>query len=369
MPDTGNTVDFKVMIHKIHMGENLPSVLAGTPFDFQRPRRHDFSEVAFPQDIRNCATCHAPRRRPRRPSGTPTRAAPPAGPATTTSTGSTGANHPGGPQANDAACASCHQPVGGREWDASVQGAHTVPYKSTQLQGPERPDPLASPNAAPGQTPTVTFQLTKNDGTIVAPSSVRREPRTSLMGGPTDRLRRSNPVPRDAPTAATFDGTGRDLHVHPCDPARTPPGTWTFSIEARRTDQPRSAPGRRRPPSPRAPFNPIFYVVGRRQRRRCPVGVVVDIANCNKCHDQLALHGGQRMNTPGMRDLPQPERERRRAPAGRPGPGRSRSTSSGMIHRIHTGENLTQDYTIYGFGPGASTTSTTCSSPATAATA
>ena len=28
-----NTADFKVLVHKIHMGENLPSVQAGTPYE------------------------------------------------------------------------------------------------------------------------------------------------------------------------------------------------------------------------------------------------------------------------------------------------------------------------------------------------
>jgi OmcA/MtrC family decaheme c-type cytochrome len=54
-PDTGNTVDFKVMIHKIHAPGELskPFVIWGNNSSI-----HDYSEVTYPQDIRNCDNCH-----------------------------------------------------------------------------------------------------------------------------------------------------------------------------------------------------------------------------------------------------------------------------------------------------------------------
>jgi OmcA/MtrC family decaheme c-type cytochrome len=55
-------IDFKVMIHKIHTGENL----AHKPYDIYgfgpAPANYsinDFSEVLFPGDRRHCETCHA----------------------------------------------------------------------------------------------------------------------------------------------------------------------------------------------------------------------------------------------------------------------------------------------------------------------
>lgn len=57
---TGNNLDMRVMVHKIHRGEELPSVQAGVPYRIIgfRDSIHDYSEVVYPQDIRNCTSCH-----------------------------------------------------------------------------------------------------------------------------------------------------------------------------------------------------------------------------------------------------------------------------------------------------------------------
>jgi len=57
--DDNQTIDFKVMIHKIHTGEDLsdvPYLIYG--FGQDGFSVNDFSDVLFPGDRRNCATCH-----------------------------------------------------------------------------------------------------------------------------------------------------------------------------------------------------------------------------------------------------------------------------------------------------------------------
>ncbi len=51
------SLNFQNMVHRIHMGAELPSVVAGGRFAIGSD---DYSGVHFPQPISNCAACHAP---------------------------------------------------------------------------------------------------------------------------------------------------------------------------------------------------------------------------------------------------------------------------------------------------------------------
>jgi OmcA/MtrC family decaheme c-type cytochrome len=101
--------------------------------------------------------------------------------------------------------------------------------------------------------------------------------------------------------------------------------------------------------------NPIFdvsvdgsEVVARR--------VVVDLAKCNACHYNLSnlfSHGGQRNSIQFCVQCHNPNGDdsaRRPASANPP----ESISFQRLIHRIHTGEELTQDFTVYGFGGNAS---------------
>lgn len=136
-PDTGNTLDFKVFVHKIHAGSTLPSVQAGKPYQiigFQQTVS-DWSDVVFPSDVRRCEVCHDQNSGAKQATAflTPSRAA--CGACHDNVNFATGDNHVDLPQTSDNQCANCHTPQGELEFDASIMGAHTIPTESKTLPG------------------------------------------------------------------------------------------------------------------------------------------------------------------------------------------------------------------------------------------
>ena len=59
--NSGNPITFMTMVHKIHAGRFLAAAPGGehyTIWGFNNTA-FDFSEVGFPQDLRNCTRCHS----------------------------------------------------------------------------------------------------------------------------------------------------------------------------------------------------------------------------------------------------------------------------------------------------------------------
>jgi len=319
-PDTGNSVEMRLMVHKIHNG---PALANGYTIIGNQQAVHDYSHVTYPQDIRNCTTCH----KADSPEGhiwftNPTRVA--CGSCHDSIDWVSGDGHIAGPQANDDDCASCHQPEGEFEFDLSIKGAHTIPTKSTQLQGLKM-EILNVTNTAPGQKPIVTFKLNNADGSIVAPSSLNRL--RFQVGGPNSDF---VTYFREDGTTATASG---DAWVYNFTTNAIPEdatGSWTMAADAYRNVM--LSPG----PSTavrEAAMNPIYtFAVTDAQ----PVArrTVADTAKCNKCHETLAAHGGQRFKVEECNICHSPS-----------------LTEDGesfhmkwMVHRLHTGEELTRPY-------------------------
>ena len=139
-PDTGNTLDMKVFVHKIHMGSQLPSVIAGKPYQIIGFNQavSDWSTVVLPSDPRRCTFCHEDVKVTGATQSNnwltnPSRAA--CGACHDDVNFATGQNHVNLPQVSDSQCTQCHIPQGELEFDASIKGAHTVPTQSLTNPG------------------------------------------------------------------------------------------------------------------------------------------------------------------------------------------------------------------------------------------
>jgi OmcA/MtrC family decaheme c-type cytochrome len=333
-PTTGNTLDLKVLAHKIHMGSQLPSVVGtsttpGVPYQIAgfMGAISDFSTVVDPADPRRCAVCHSQTASPTPGTGVAPGTAPTAVPAqakafltepSRAACGAchddvnfvSGANHPGGFQTDDTQCMNCHIPQGELPFDASIMGAHVVPT-DTPATYPPNPNTLLAgldlaitsvTNTSAGQAPTVNFTVQDDSGNNIALSKLGSLQFT--MAGPTtdygytsfgsDTAGTPGYVQESA-LKATCGSSGACAYTFTHSIPAGATGTFSIGGEARMTltllagttSQQNVTLGAK---------NPVvnFSVDGSAVEAR---RTVVALSNCNNCHVDLSLHGGLRNHT------------------------------------------------------------------------
>ncbi len=333
-PDTKLTQDMNVLIHKIHMGSSLPSVKAGTPYRiWHRGAWSDFSDVVFPQDVRNCTTCHQGSPQADNYKNNPTAAA-------CTSCHddvnlATGVNHLNLPQLNDNECKFCHTPKGELDFDASIVGAHMIPANSASVPGLVV-KVLKVDNTKPGGNPVVTFSVTdkKNNAVdITKITSIRlvlAGPNTDYNTGP-GAIRVS-----ETPTKATgSNGTYVYTMTNIIPAAAT--GSYTVSIQASNTMT--LLPGTMKATTAVYTAVPMEYYFSVDKSATAARRQVVDTAKCDNCHKQLTfVHGGTRANVQECVIC--------HNPALVDGTSKQSVNLAWQIHSIHRGQNLENPYIL-----------------------
>lgn len=400
---TGNTMDFRVMIHKIHFGENLnnkPYEFCGFGCERFGRAATDFSHVAFPQDTRNCTTCHDPAD-PDTPQADNINNRPTAAVCASchddlafddTGLTNTGGNHPAGAQPNSN-CASCHSEGGLFE---SVLESHEIPRQVWAKRF--RYNLLAVDQTAEGQSPMVTFSITdpaNGDAVydlINDPAFTGDQTGVSMnFAWPTSDYTN---VANNAGTAVTGTAPSRPLNVPVADGSGTLPtgvtdnGDGTYTLDTAALGSPLTIPATTPPLGSGAvameghvsgDFNgdstyddqvPVtgavkFFAIN--DARVTPRREVVSDAKCQTCHaqhDRLAFHGNSRTDNtqlcvvchnPNQTDLFMRPEDPDEAFDGVNTAALDNLEDRGidfkyMIHAIHGASKRENGYVAYGYG-------------------
>jgi OmcA/MtrC family decaheme c-type cytochrome len=377
-PNTGESLDAKVFIHKIHMGSSLPTVkVAGQPYQiYGHGGYSDWSTVVYPanpSDPRNCAgSCHNPKNGAAQTNAwmtKPSRAA--CGSChddVNFATGaSTIANNPGYsnhlPQIDDSQCSECHIPQGELPFDASIIGAHTVDDQAPGVPGLNF-TLVKVTGAAPGKAPTVSFTVKDNNGNGIPMSyfaansgslSLTTADPTTDYGYTSFGSTVTTPgyVTESAMTASTCDSAGDCTYTFTHTIPANAKGTYIIGIEGRLSIT--LLPGTTQAVTTSyGGTNQIinFSVDG---SPVAPRRTIVAMANCQGCHTYLEVHGDLRNNVqycvlchnPSEGD--ESTRPTATVASDKTAPVQGINFAQ-MIHSIHTGANLGTSYIIVGHG-------------------
>ena len=142
--NSGNVLNLATMVHKLHAGRLLKTKLdageGGEDYSIwgYGNSRHDYAEVGFPQDLRNCTKCHSGDN-PSTPQGDNWKTRP-----------------------SQQACLTCHANNAGSAWDAS----HQVFAQSTLVWSGAQPTSVAK------DLPNSTCAACHVPGSNIAPERV-----------------------------------------------------------------------------------------------------------------------------------------------------------------------------------------------------
>jgi OmcA/MtrC family decaheme c-type cytochrome len=382
-PNSGNTLDFKVMIHKIHMGSHLPSVTYGKqPYEiYGFNGSTDWSAVVYPYnpgDPRNCAgSCHNPKNGAAQTSvwlTNPSRAA--CGSCHDDVNFATGQIAYAGdstpshlPEIDDSQCAGCHIPQGELPFDASIIGAHTTVDEAPGIAGLNFTLTSVS-GAAPGKAPTVTFTVKDNNGNGIPMSSFASGGSLSLtMAGPTtdygytsfgSAVTTPGYVTEAVAAGSTCSIGGTCTYTFTHTIPANAKGTYAIGIEGRLSTTLLAGTTQAMTTTYGGTNQVTYFSVDGSPVE--PRRTVVALANCNGCHGYLEVHGNLRNNVTYCVFCHNPSDTDAATRVTSTNPALATAPAEGinfalLIHSIHTGNKLGAaglDYIVVGFGGAAS---------------
>ena len=374
-----NTLDMVVMIHKIHMGEKLHNgyVITG------RGGAIEFGEVVFPQDQRNCQTCHqeSDADTPQASNWRMKPYAKPCGACHDDVNFQTGENHSTeNIVATDDQCVTCHGPDSTIDnGNLRVEIVHQIPEK---LAGEKfQYNLLGVTNTAPGQAPVVRFSVTDptNDD---APYNILTDPAFTVAAGGASRLSidigwsTAEYTNKDSGSASGVTGSpAQPIQINPLTvsggtPATGPDAEGAFtstsllalpadvdgSIAVALEGHPAVDANEDGAPDRIAVTSAVDYFAATGDV--APRRDSVNVQKCDDCHNQLTIHGNNRTDNvqvcavchnPNATDIAQ--RVDGSECVTTLGTDDSPIDLKRMIHAIHAGEEA--NYTVCGFGNSA----------------
>ncbi|MGL6223737.1 MAG: OmcA/MtrC family decaheme c-type cytochrome, partial [Steroidobacteraceae bacterium] len=304
-PQSTNSVDMKVMIHKIHAGVELSK---GYKIWGYGNYLIDYSHIEFPQDLRNCQTCHqeSDADTPQASNWRTTVNIAACGSCHDDVNFATGAGHSTGITATDAQCDQCHGPAS--TFNLRPEQVHKVPGLEA---GKKFAFTIVSvSNTAPGQFPVVTFKVTDPTNANAVYNIHTAAPFTQCAGG---NSRLSVDVAWSTADYTNYGSglnPGQPIQMNPlnaCGGSSVANSDGSFTVTST-TAIPANATGSVGVALEGHPaldadgdgvidriavtnvhtFKPITGTTATPRRD------LVDVARCDQCHKQLTLHGNNR---------------------------------------------------------------------------